>query len=334
MASRETVAAGVPFGRSVLPTCQSLMSTFSNSPLPLPMCFVCAVTSLKRLIGSTDPTGCQQWKSEAWGEQLNEDVPFFLYLKSSRRLPHQKEESARLAFEMFTLYYSQLLFNTFNSAVFLVFFFFSKVLFRPKTTSVILLGPLIIVGSYFRSSHLSRYIAAVALPRRDGLSSPNFISRLPHNSISLVAHRWRDRRCCSALVVQDRETSKNETRSCVTGVFRRRTQLGELHHVLLQPQNYPDYLLRVCHFFCHVCSSSVCQKHWLYIKMDRAAGFKEEAKGGSAENTISIVWLARQKESRTVFVFCGWSTLLVKENHLIGALHWLGLISKNSAMKS
>lgn len=56
-------------GASVLPTCQSLMRIFSNSPVPLPICFVCAVTSLKYLIGSTDQTGCQQWKSEARGEQ-------------------------------------------------------------------------------------------------------------------------------------------------------------------------------------------------------------------------------------------------------------------------
>lgn len=74
--------------------------------------------------------------------------PFFLYLKSSRRC---------LAFEMFTLYYIRLLFNTFNSAVFWSFFS-PKVLFRPKTTtSVIVSGQLIVAGAYFRWSHLSSY---------------------------------------------------------------------------------------------------------------------------------------------------------------------------------
>lgn len=60
----ETVAVEVPFGGMFYP-CQSLMRIFSNSPVPLPICFVCAVTSLKYLIGSTDQRACQQWKSEA-----------------------------------------------------------------------------------------------------------------------------------------------------------------------------------------------------------------------------------------------------------------------------
>lgn len=59
------------------------------------------------------------------------------------------------------------------------------------------------------------------------------------------------------------------------------------------------------------------QSHW----------FQRGGQGGSAKNINSVIWLARQKESsvdsipsQTVFVFCCWSTLLVKENHLIGAL--------------
>lgn len=48
---------------------RSLIHIFSNSPVPLPICFECAVTSLRDLIGSTDQTACQQWKSKARGER-------------------------------------------------------------------------------------------------------------------------------------------------------------------------------------------------------------------------------------------------------------------------
>lgn len=209
-------------------------------------------------------------------------------------MPHQKEESACLAFEMFTLYSSQLLFNTFNSAVFWSFIFlkFCSDQKRPAWLCWVSWSYL----GHILYDHTYHVIAAVALPRRDGLSSPDFISRLPHNSISLVAHRWRNRRCCSVLVVQDQETSKNETRSCVwvTDIFRRRTQLGELHHVLLEPQNYPDYLLRVCHFLSCLFIISVPETLAVY-KDGQSPWFQRGGQRGSAEDIISIVWLARQK---------------------------------------
>lgn len=99
--------------------CQSLIRIFSNSPVPLPICFVRAVTSLKYLIGSTDQTACQRWKSEAWGEQgswmrTSLFFFFFFWFKECKCLSDQREESACLAFQL-------LRFITFNfdSALFL-----------------------------------------------------------------------------------------------------------------------------------------------------------------------------------------------------------------------